>query len=143
MSGRLFLPLTMAQVRAETLNEKETTMRDATMGVLAGVVLMAAALMVFQAVKAVVKDDYPQFAGVVACMVVTILVVAYPVVMGLLLLAALCVGAFLLLVTAGSDAYRSGSFFAGWCCYDMAGELIKLFCLVVVALVQAICDAKS
>lgn len=115
-------------------------MCDATMGVLAGVVLMALALLLWQAVKAAWAGEVWQVAGVVACTVATALVVAYPLVMGLLLLVGLCVGAFVVLVGAGSDSYRSGSFWGGYCCFELAGEVLKVLGLVLTALVQSMSD---
>jgi hypothetical protein len=118
-------------------------MCDAVMGVLVGVVLMALSQMAFMVVKSLWNGEYRQAAGVAALTGVTVLVATFPVVAGLLVLLALCVGGFLLLVSAGSNAYRQGSFFGGYCCFELAGDVLKLGVMVLVTLLQAVSDASS
>jgi hypothetical protein len=118
-------------------------MCDAMMGVLAGVVLAAFGLMCWQATKALLNGEYGQAAGVAALTGLVALVATFPLVAGLLVLLALCVVGFMLLVGAGSNAYRHGSFFGGYCCFELAGDVLKLAGLVLLALLQAVGDASK
>ena len=115
-------------------------MCDAMVGVLAGVVLMALVLMGWQAAKALWAGEWGQVVAVVGLMVVPFLVVAYPVVFGLLLLLVLCMGGFLFFVDRAS---RETSFFGTWMCFDLAGDCLKAAGFVLVALVQAVVDSKK
>jgi hypothetical protein len=119
------------------------TMTDAVMGVLLGVALMAYLLMGWHTAKALWEGKYLQATGVLGLMGMLVLGAWSPVVVGLVLLLALCVGLFFLFLVAGDREYRNGNWFVGWCCFDAAGDVLKVCGVVLVALLQAVADSSK